>query len=69
MAVDEKEKCCSADLSVHGAAVKSVCLVTVVAVVFVVFTLKTALTSIQYPSLSYSSMQRNEFSWSQANPK
>ena len=35
----------------------------------VVFTLKTVLTSIQYPSLSYSSRQRNEFPWSQANPK
>ena len=33
-------------------------------VVVVVFTLKTALTSIQYPSLSYSSRQRNEFPWS-----
>ena len=38
-------------------------------VVVVVFTLKTVLTSIQYPSLSYSSRQRNEFPWSQANPK
>ena len=27
------------------------------------------LTSIQYPSLSYSSRQRNEFPWSQANLK
>ena len=35
-------------------------------VVVVVFTLKTVLTSIQYPSLSYSSRQRNEFPWSQA---
>ena len=35
----------------------------------VVFTLKTVLTSIQYPSLPYSSRQRNEFPWSQANPK
>ena len=35
----------------------------------VVFTLKTVLTSIQYPSLSYSSRQRNEFPWSQGNPK
>ena len=34
--------------------------------VVVVFTLKTVLTSIQYPSLSYSSRQRNEFPWSQA---
>ena len=33
-------------------------------VVAVVFTLKTVLTSIQYPSLSYSSRQRNEFPWS-----
>ena len=33
----------------------------------VVFTLKTVLTSIQYSSLSYSSRQRNEFPWSQAN--
>ena len=41
----------------------------VVVVVVVVFTLKTVLTSIQYPSLSYSSRQRNEFPWSQANPK
>ena len=38
-------------------------------VVVVVFTLKTVLTSIQYPSLSYPSRQRNEFPWSQANPK
>ena len=38
-------------------------------VVVVVFTLKTVLTSIQYPSLSYSSRQRNEFPWSHANPK
>ena len=35
----------------------------------VVFTLKTVLTSIQYPYLSYSLRQRNEFPWSQANPK
>ena len=41
----------------------------VVVVVLVVFTLKTVLTSIQYPSVSYSSRQRNEFPWSQANPK
>ena len=41
----------------------------VVVVVVVVFTLKTILTSIQYPSLSYSSRQRNEFPWSHANPK
>ena len=41
----------------------------VVVVVVVVFTIKTVLTSIQYPSLSYSSRQRNEFPWSQANPK
>ena len=41
----------------------------VLVVVVVVFTLKTVLTSIQYPSLSYSSRQRNEFPWSQANPK
>ena len=41
----------------------------VVVVVVVVFTLKTVLTSIQYPSLFYSSRQRNEFPWSQANPK
>ena len=34
-----------------------------VVVVVVVFTLKTVLTSIQYPSLSYSSRQRNEFPW------
>ena len=40
-----------------------------VVVVVVVFTLKTVLTSIQYPSLSYSSGQRNEFPGSQANPK
>ena len=40
-----------------------------VVVVVVVFTLKTVLTSIQYPSLSYSSRQRNEFPWSHANPK
>ena len=40
-----------------------------VVVVDVVFTLKTVLTSIQYPSLSYSSRQRNEFPWSHANPK
>ena len=39
-------------------------------VVVVVFTLKTVLTSIQYPYLSYSSRQGNEFPWSQqANPK
>ena len=38
-------------------------------VVVVVFTFKTVLTSIQYPSLSYSSRQRNEFPWSHANPK
>ena len=37
--------------------------------VVVIFTLKAVLTSIQYPSLSYSSRQRNEFPWSQANPK
>ena len=43
--------------------------VQVVVVVVVVFTLKTVLTSIQYPSLSYSSRQRNEFPWSHANPK
>ena len=43
--------------------------VVVVVVVVVVFTLKTVLTSIQYPSLSYSSRQRNEFPWSHANPK
>ena len=43
--------------------------VHVVVVVVVVFTLKTVLTSIQYPSLSYSSRQRNEFPWSHANPK
>ena len=42
---------------------------TIVVVVVVVFTLKTVLTSIQYPSLSYSSRQRNEFPWSHANPK
>ena len=41
----------------------------VVVVVVVVFTLKTVMTSFQYPSLSYSSRQRNEFPWSQANPK
>ena len=41
----------------------------VVVVVVVVFTLKTVATSIQYPSLSYSSRQRSEFPWSQANPK
>ena len=28
MAVDKKEKCCSADMSVPGAAFKSACLVT-----------------------------------------
>ena len=44
-------------------------LCVVVVVVVVVFTLKTVLTSIQYPSLSYSSRQRNEFPWSHANPK
>ena len=44
-------------------------LYSVVVVVVVVFTLKTVLTSIQYPSLSYSSRQRNEFPWSHANPK
>ena len=38
-------------------------------VVVVVFTLKTILTSVQYSSLSYSSRKRNEFPWSQANPK
>ena len=38
-------------------------------VVDVVLTLKTVLTSIQYPSRSYSSRQRNEFPWSQANPE
>ena len=43
--------------------------VVAVVVVVVVFTLKTVLTSIQYPSLSYSSRQKNEFPWSQANPK
>ena len=43
--------------------------IVVVVVVVVVFTLKTVLTSIQYPSLSYSSRQRNEFPWSHANPK
>ena len=43
--------------------------VVVVVVVVVVFTLNTVLTSIQYPSLSYSSRQRNEFPWSHANPK
>ena len=31
--------------------------------------IKTVLTSIQYPSLSSSSRQRNGFPWSQANPK
>ena len=35
-----------------------------VVVVVVVFALKTVLTSIQYPSLSYYSRQRNEFPWS-----
>ena len=40
-----------------------------VVVLVLVFTLKTVLTSIQYPYLSYSSRQRNEFPWSQANPK
>ena len=44
-------------------------IIVVVVVVVVVFTLKTVLTSIQYPSLSYSSRQRNEFPWSHANPK
>ena len=35
-----------------------------------VFTLKSVLTSIQYhPCLSYPSRRRNEFPWSQANPK
>ena len=43
--------------------------VVVVVVVVVAFTLKTVLTSLQYPSLSYSPRQRNEFPWSQANPK
>ena len=42
---------------------------TIIDIVVVVFTLKTVLTSIQYPSLSYSSRQRNEFPWSHANPK
>ena len=37
-------------------------------VIVVVFTLKTVLTSI-VPFSSYSSRQRNEFPWSQANPK
>ena len=37
--------------------------------VVVVFTLKAVLTSIQHASLSYSSRQRNELPWSQANPK
>ena len=41
----------------------------VVVVLVVVFTLKAVLTFIQYPSLSYSSRQINEFPWSQANPK
>ena len=45
----------------------SSCTVNTVVVVVVVFTLKTVLTSIQYPSLSYSSRQRNEFPWSHAN--
>ena len=44
-------------------------ILTFFVVVVVVFTLKTVLTSIQYPSLSYSSRQRNEFPSSQANPK
>ena len=44
-------------------------ILALVVVVVVVFTLKTVLTSIQYPSLSYSSRQRNEFPWSHANPK
>ena len=44
-------------------------MIAVVVVVVVVFILKTVLTSIQYPSPSYSSRQRNEFTWSQANPK
>ena len=39
--------------------ISNICIVVVV----VVFTLKTVLTSIQYPSLSYSSRQRNEFPW------
>ena len=48
-------------------SVLNVCMYVVVVVV--VFTLKTVLTSILYPSLSYSSRQRNKFPWSQANPK
>ena len=47
----------------------SATIISTVVVVVVVFTLKTVLTSIQYPSLSYSSRQRNEFPWSHANPK
>ena len=43
--------------------------VTTLFVVVVVFTLKTVLTSIQYPSLPYSSRQRNEFPLSQTQNK
>ena len=53
----------------HFVAILVYMYVEVFVVVVVVFTLKTVLTSIQYPSLSYSSRQRNEFPWSQANPK
>ena len=54
------------DISLQYSFIQSI---VVVVVVVVVFTLKTVLTSIQYPSLSYSSRQRNEFRWSQTNPK
>ena len=45
----------------HEPGMMYVVVVVVVDVVVVVVTLKTVLTSIQYPSLSYSSRQRNEF--------
>ena len=45
----------------HEPGMTYVVVVVVVDVVVVVVTLKTVLTSIQYPSLSYSSRQRNEF--------
>ena len=55
--------------SAYQTALGQTAVVVVVVVVVVVFTLKTVLTSIQYPSLSYSSRQRNEFPWSHTNPK
>ena len=60
---------CSSNSPTAAVASLSLPLCVVVVVVVVVFSLKTVLTSIQYPSLSYSSRQRNEFPWSQANPK